>query len=141
MYQTVYDLNSIVLQFLEVNFELRTAENHKDQCALVEADKTGKRSKEYGINRDSSLNTLAYFHVCNGSLVPDIMHDVLEGALQYEVKLILQHMIYEENYFTLDKINSRLENLELGSIESKSRPTPISSNTLNSDGSSLRQNV
>ena len=78
--------------------------------------------------------------MCNGSLVPDIMHDVLEGALQYEVKLILQHMIYEENYFTLDKINSRLENLELGSIESKGRPTPISSNTLNSDGSSLRQN-
>ena len=26
-------------------------------------------------------------------VVPDIMHDILEGALQYEVKLMLKNMI------------------------------------------------
>ena len=36
---------------------------------------------------------MEYFHVCNGSLIPDIMHDVLEGALQYEVKLMLQFIL------------------------------------------------
>ena len=42
----------------------------------------------YGINRDSVLNTLAYFYITEG-LPPDIMHDVLEGVLQYEVKEML----------------------------------------------------
>ena len=46
----------------------------------------------YGINWQSALNSLRYFHVCDGSLIPDIMHDILKGELQYEVKLMLQYM-------------------------------------------------
>lgn len=42
-----------------------------------------------------------YFHVCDGSLLPDIMHDLLEGALQYETKLLLKSLITEEKLFTL----------------------------------------
>ena len=97
-------------------------------------------SKEFGINRDSILNDLTYFHVCDGSLVPDIMHDVLEGALQYEVKLLLQVMTHAESYITLDEINARLECLELGHMESKDRPSQISQKTLQSQGASLKQN-
>lgn len=97
-------------------------------------------SKEYGVNRDSILNNLTYFNVCNGSLILDIMHDVLEGALQYEVKLMLQFMVSSEGYFTLETLNSHLEHIELGYMESNNRPTTISSKTFNSEGSSLRQN-
>ena len=53
------------------------------------------------------------------------MHDVLEGALQYEVKLMLQWMIESAHYFTLDDFNSRLENIEFGYMESKSRPNIV----------------
>ena len=81
------------LKFLEEQFELRNENDHKDHCKLIEADKSGAKSKEFGVNRDSVLNELKYFHVCNGGLLPDIMHDILEGALQYEVKLMLQWMI------------------------------------------------
>ena len=42
-----------------------------------------------------------YFHVCDGSLLPDVMHDLLEGALQYEVKLMLKCMIMEDQLFSL----------------------------------------
>lgn len=107
---------------------------------MIENDTTGKSSKEYGINRNSALNNLTYFHVCDGSLIPDIMHDLLEGVLQYEVKLMLQYMINLENYFTLETLNSKLQNLELSNAESKDRPTAISSKTINSDGNSLKQN-
>ena len=31
-----------------------------------------------------------YFSVASGALLPDIMHDVLEGALPYEIKLMLK---------------------------------------------------
>ena len=67
------------------------------------------------------------------------MHDVLEGALQYEIKLMLWMMIAEKRYFTLDTLNTRMENLELGYMESKDRPTPISDTTLFSSGVFLKQ--
>ena len=40
----------------------------------------------YGVHRDSILNESRYFHVTEG-LVPD---DVLEGALEFEVKQLLK---------------------------------------------------
>ena len=57
--------------------------------------------------------------MCDGSLIPDLLHDILEGMLQYEVKLLLQYFASFESYLTLDTPNSKLENAELGSAESK----------------------
>ena len=61
--------------------------------------------------------------MCDGSLIPDVMHDILEGMLQYEVKLLLQYFVNFENYLTLETLNSKVENVELGGVESKNRPT------------------
>ena len=44
----------------------------------------------YGINRHALLNTLQYFSVVSGALLPDIMLDVLEGVLPLKVKLMLK---------------------------------------------------
>ena len=128
-----------MIQFRESHFELRNKESHLRQCALVNTDITGDCSKEYGINRNSILNELTYFDMCNGSLIPDVMHDLLEGTLQYEVKLMLKSMIFTEEYFSLDHLNSRVANLELGHMESKDRPSFISVKTLQSSGFSLKQ--
>lgn len=73
-------------------------------------------------------------------MVPDVMHDVLEGLLQYEIKLMLQVMINTESYISLSELNTRLVHLELGHMESKDRPTPITQTTLQSLGNSLKQN-
>ena len=67
------------------------------------------------------------------------MHDVLEGVLQYEVELMLKHMIFVEQYFSLDFLNTRLENIELSCTEAKNRPTCISSITMSSGGNTLKQ--
>ena len=56
--------------------------------------------------------------MCNGALVPHVMHDLLEGVMQYEVKLMLRYMINIESYFTMDVLQSRMENLELSNSES-----------------------
>lgn len=139
-YIVVYLHYIVIFQFLESQFQLRNKSDYENQCELIKKDDTGKYSKEFGINRKSSLNDLKYFHVCDGSLIPDIMHDVLEGVLQYEVKLMLQYMITIEQYFTLDMVNTKLENLELSKAESVNRPTSISSTTFKSEGNSLKQN-
>lgn len=50
------------------------------------------------MNRRALLSTLEYFGVASGALVPDIMHDVLEGALPLEVKLMLKVCVYVHMY-------------------------------------------
>lgn len=44
----------------------------------------------FGINRRSSLDGFKYFKVTSGTLIPDIMHDLLEGVLPLETKLMLK---------------------------------------------------
>ena len=47
------------------------------------------------MNRHALLDSLQYFSVASSALLPDIMHDVLEGALPYEIKLMLKvHINY-----------------------------------------------
>ena len=135
--QNNYDI--ICMQFLESFFTLRDEHSHQDQCDELDGDSSGEVSKEYGINRNSILNELSFFHVCSGALLPDIMHDVLEGALQYEVKLMLKEMVCTEGYFSLNFLNSRIETIELGYNEIKDHPTPISDTVFNSEGTSLKQ--
>ena len=97
-------------------------------------------SKEFGINRNSVLNELSYFNVCSGALLPDIMHDVLEGALQYELKLMLHSFIFQDQYLSLSEINERIQYLDLGYMEIKDRPSQISdSNICDSSKNTLKQ--
>ena len=58
--------------------------------------------------RDSLLNSSKFFHIVDG-LVPDVMHDILEGILQYEVKELLKYFfIHTKKYFTLDELNKKI---------------------------------
>ena len=47
---------------------------------------------------------LKYFNICNGGLLPD-MCNVLEGALVYEAKLIMQHCIHNQ-YLSFTTVES-----------------------------------
>ena len=64
-------------------------------------------AKAYGIERNAALNQLTYFHVVDG-LPPDVMHDLLEGAVNCEVKVMLSTYIYEKNILTLEQLNRRV---------------------------------
>lgn len=131
--------DELATHFKESNFELRTPEMHDYQCSLVEGDSGETHSREYGINQRSVLNELKYFSVASGALVPDVMHDLLEGVLQYEVKLLLVQFISEDHYFTLAQLNHRIESLELGYSEARDRPSQIMPTTLSSSDKHLKQ--
>ena len=83
---------------------------------------------------------LKYFNLCSGALVPDVMHDVLEGALQREIKLVLQYCIVSKKYFRLSYLTQLMESFEFGYMEVQNRPTPIQRKTLSSKDYSLQQN-
>ena len=106
-----------------------------EQCTELESD--DQASMEYGVNRKSVLTELRFFNICNGSLLPDVMHDVLEGVLQYEAKLVLYHLIRECRCMKLSHFNHLIETVELGYMENKNRPSPVK---LNMEDRSLRQN-
>ena len=92
------------MQFIEDDFQLRKLSEHLEECETLQGAEAAQNSVEYGINSKSILTTLQYFDVCSGALVPDVMHDVLEGVLQYEAKLLLKHCIFEEEYFRADTL-------------------------------------
>ena len=58
-------------------------------------------------------------------LVPDVMHDILEGVLQYECKHLLVQLI-SEKLITLEVLNSRLMNTDVGYMDKRNQPSPIS---------------
>ncbi len=126
------------LQSHESQCVLRTPDDHDRQCAKLEEDPTA--SREYGINSQSILNDLWFFHTCSGGLIPDIMHDVLEGVFAYETKIMLKRFIQQERYLQLADLSQKIEQFELGYTEVSNRPTPIAPSTLTSDDNSLKKN-
>ena len=97
-----------------------------------------KNSKEFGVNYRSELLELRYFDICGGGLVADVMHDLLEGTLQYETKLILKHVI-NQRYITYKTFADLLEGLELGYMEMDNKPTMIPARVITSDDKHLGQ--
>lgn len=75
----------------ENNLTLRTNENYEYHCNQI-----GDNNNVYGIKKGSILNDLKYFKLCNSSTV-DIMHDILEGIAQLEIKHFLKYFLKQEN--------------------------------------------
>jgi hypothetical protein len=81
------------------------------------------RTKTFGVQTECELNQLKYFNFLDSPTV-DIMHDLLEGVVPYELKLVLQKLI-SIKCFTLETLNNRLISHNFGFLESKNRPSPI----------------
>jgi hypothetical protein len=75
-----------IKEFNESSFKIRNLTRHMRHCDKIKVDISA--SKKYGVNRHSILLELKYFDMCSGTLITDVMHDVLEGVLQYEAKLL-----------------------------------------------------
>ena len=135
---TRHEMNS---KFRARDFVLRTPSTHAEQLQHLESTDEDYRecSKNYGINYRSVLDELQYFDIATGALIPDVMHDILEGALQYEAKLLLRQFICCDNYFTLDQLNQQIEAFDLGHTEVKDRPSTISAKTISDKDNSLKQ--
>lgn len=119
-------------------FQLRTTMAHEAQCKLLSGALHNHYSMTYGINERSILLDVKYFSMLNWGLPHDIMHDLFEGVVQYEIKLLLLHCIASK-YFSLEEFNHRLIGFEYGYSEVADKPTVITSQHIHSDGKHLRQ--
>lgn len=118
--------NIFFFKFEEEHFELRTLNEHLRQCDIIAdgGDDADDNSKEFGVNSRSSLLELKHFNMCSGALIPDVMHDLLEGALQHILKLLLHYLMEEKKYFSLSYLNQKIQGMEFGYMDDN-RPSPI----------------
>lgn len=94
----------------------------------------------YGIKQTSALNECMYFHVLSNYSL-DIMHDILEGVAQFELKLVLGYFILERNppLLSLDDLNQHLASHDYGITETKNKPSFFKLDSGNSVGQKAMQ--
>ena len=119
------------------DFQHRTRETHSYHCASLTGTSADINSTTFGTVWNSILNTSHYFHVVEG-MCPDIMHDILEGCAQYEVKELLKVLI-KKKFISLDLLNNRIESFTYMESDVTDKPIIISTSTLNSSDHSIKQ--
>ncbi|XP_033101221.1 uncharacterized protein LOC117104479 [Anneissia japonica] len=87
-----------------------------------------------GIKKSSLLNDCVYFHVLSNFSL-DLMHDILEGVVQYEIKLVLRYFSCEihPSLFTLENLNRRVASHSFGFTDRKNKPSYIKLNSTSND--------
>lgn len=75
------------------------------------------------VSKECVLNKLTYFHTVTG-FPPDFLHDLLEGIVTFELSLCLKKLI-SEKYFTLDELNSAIQNFPYLFSDKTNRPNKI----------------
>ena len=105
---------------------------------MIESDSSEDYSKLYGVNERSVFMELKFFDICSGSLIADVMHDLLEGAAQHEAKL-LKYLVLEKQYLLAHSLEHHFEVCVLGYMEAADRPTSITVRTLRSKGNATDQ--
>ena len=78
-----------------------------DTCR-TKAQLTG--TLDTGIQNNSCLNALKYFHVANPGLPPCIAHDVFEGFVQIDMCLAINYFL-AKGWFCLGLLNFRLNDI------------------------------
>ena len=127
----------ISMQFLSEDFQARTRQTHTNHCSNLGGPLHEHYATTYGLHRDSSLNTLRYFHVTEG-LIPDIMHDLLEGCVQYEVKELLKYLS-SCHILSVSSLNDAIQSFPYLGPDSRNRPSPITAATLASSDKNVKQ--
>lgn len=99
---------------------LRTKDMHAEHCATIQTNP--QLPHVYGVKRSCLLNTLQFFNTANNFSV-DIMHDILEGVAQFEVKLLLEYV--QQNFLTAKELAGRIQAFNYGHTERRNRPPAV----------------
>lgn len=102
----------------------RTQESYDYHCSLLTGHFPSADSVTYGVNFNSTLNKLSYFHVANSQLPQDIMHVLLEGVVKMELSLLLNYLV-SSRYITESLLNDRIKNFNYTIDEKRNKPCPI----------------
>lgn len=126
--------------FCESDFVLRSSAIHQNQLLGLTGASCASNSTEFGINRTSELDNIPNFSVAE-NLPHDIMHDLFEGVVPLEMKLLLIHLV-KAKYFTIGTFNDRLRRFDFGYTEHSDIPSELDDkNFMKNPGQKIRQSA
>jgi len=104
----------------ESDLILRTKELYLEHCNAIPQDPTPV--SVYGVKRTCPFNSLQFFHSSDNFAV-DIMHNLLEGVVQYELKLLFQYLV--THCMSVNSLIERIQSFNYGYSERKNRPSGV----------------
>uniref|UniRef100_A0A1X7T5K3 Uncharacterized protein n=1 Tax=Amphimedon queenslandica TaxID=400682 RepID=A0A1X7T5K3_AMPQE len=117
---------------------MTTNEDMQNKVAALSSSATRPHIEStFGLCQDSVFHQSQYFHITDG-LVPDIMHDVLEGCLPYVMKEMMKLYI-DRKLISLNDMNDLIISFPYGSTDFSNKPSLITSKTLKSSDHALKQ--
>jgi hypothetical protein len=123
---------------MQVNFRSslfpeRSRQQYNEHCNQIEAAPTLQAQKDlettYGIVNRSLLSKLPDFDITK-QLPQDIMHVLLEGAVQYELRHVIQYFI-DNGFFTLNQLNRAFSSLSIQYQDQANRPPLLRDSVFN----------
>ena len=124
------------VHFRECEYTLRDSLSHKHHCSLINGPDSAKHSADYGVNRRSLLEDLPYFSVVK-AMPHDIMHNIFEGVVPYEMKLLIDFCSNTQSYFSLATLNHRIVSFDYGYSEMGDKPAIIHESKLRQTASQM----
>ena len=106
---------------------------HSEYCAAIQQNPA--LASTFGVKKTCPLNSLRLFHTSDNYAV-DIMHDLLEGVVQYELKLVFQYLI--RNFISRSSLSERITSFNFGFTPRKNRPSGLK---LDDDSNNLGLNA
>jgi hypothetical protein len=93
---------------------------HLQHCEAIQANPT--LTHVYGVKRYCLLDELKFFSVSENFSV-DIMHDILEGVAQYEMKLIFEYL--KSDFISHRELQAWIVSFNYGYTESRNKPPGV----------------
>jgi hypothetical protein len=128
--------NELSLSRTAKDFAQRDEQEHRDRCNMLTT--LGKKSRKYwsrhyGITQTSIFMSVPGFSITK-CLLQDPLHVLLEGVNKICVKLLLNNLIFVNQFFTLEDINAAITNFCYSYSDALDKPRTIERNDLLSDG-------
>ncbi|XP_017320801.1 uncharacterized protein LOC108264015 isoform X1 [Ictalurus punctatus] len=97
-------------------------EVHTEHCKAL--NENPKLRSIYGVKKSSVLNSLQYQYHCTDNYDDNIMHDLLEGVVQYELKLFFEYLV-KQDYVSLNTLSDRIQSFNYGYTDRKNKPSGV----------------
>lgn len=107
--------------FVENDTLLRTQVEYDELLSSSTTDFDHRLTK--GIKHPCEFNNLTYYNIFESFNV-DVMHDILEGAVPFILKLFFKKLI-ENRYLSMHEINAKIANFNYGYLQSTCKPPTI----------------
>ena len=107
--------------FSEDQVTLRTQESYENDL----------KTCSHGVKKNSPFPRIPGYHFTK-NIYADFTHDYPLGVCKYDVGMLLNYFISEKNLFSLEVFNERLNGLNYGKHEKRSKPPELTENNLTS---------